>query len=178
MKIEDYRNMKNIERLSLHPIQRSYNLLEHSYMVAILFSHFANLEDVSYDIQVFKKVLHHDILETITGDLAYTVKNLSDTTKEAWGHIEDEVINENPRFEHYSDKAIETAMTPLQFKLFKVCDLLDLWIFIKEEIALGNRDQEILNIERRCVALIKGPFPSIDTFISTYKCYKWKANFT
>lgn len=170
LRISDYRNMKNIERLNLVPILRSYNLLEHSYMVTVLFMYFSEFEGISCDYAVLKRILHHDVLETITGDLSYVVKNHNRITKNAWENIEQEMIKTNIRFAGHTDLEIELSFTEEQEQLFKACDLLELWIFIKEEIALGNRMKEILTIERRCVALLIGKFKSIDEFINTYKC--------
>lgn len=160
--------MKNIERLGREIKIRSYNLLEHSFMVAVLFSKFANKEDIPYDMQVFKLVLHHDIIETITGDLPYPVKNLNRMTEDAWDLIEKEVAISNPRFNAYTDIRIENEMSPLQYKLFKACDMLELWIFVKEEQALGNGSIEMEKVRLKAESILGEQFKSIDEFMKNF----------
>lgn len=169
MEIKYYRKMKNVDRLSGTAKHRSYNLLEHSYMVAMLFKHFASKENVAYTMAEFDLVLHHDILEVETGDLIYTVKNLNSETKECWGRIEELVIEKNFQLQRYSDENIKSGLSNLQYSLFKCCDLLDLWIFCKEEIALGNNTINMLIITERCVELIGDKFKSIKKFMEGYE---------
>jgi 5'-deoxynucleotidase YfbR-like HD superfamily hydrolase len=170
MDIKFYRAMKGVDRLNGKFKHRTYNLLEHSYMVAMLFRHFASKEDVAYDINVLDIILHHDIVEVATSDLSYVVKNHSEVTKKAWGDIEEDVLS-SPLFSQlsrYSDKKIKSGLSALQHDLFKVCDLLDLWIFLKEEKAYGNNSWDVNDILDRCVQLIKGKFRTVDKFMESY----------
>jgi len=172
MDIRYYRKMKNVNRLSMMFINRDYNLLEHSFMVAMLFRHFASLEDVCYDMQVFDLILHHDILESETTDLPWPIKNFSPAVKNAWEVIEEEVCKKHFQLDSYSDANLKGGMTSLQYDLFKVCDILDLFIFIKEEIAMGNRTKDILEVEFNCLNLLKSiktPFPHVKEFVKTYE---------
>ena len=168
MEISYYRKLKNIDRLQSVPKQRNYNLLEHQYMVGMLFRHFASKEDIAYDIKVWDLVLNHDILESVTIDLPWNIKNFSSKTKEAWGIIEEELISKHFQLQRYSDKALKSGMTPIQFALFKVCDTLDLLIFVKEEQALGNNTDEINEVEENCYKIMDSlefKFPKIKQFI-------------
>lgn len=166
--IEYYRRQKNVQRLQTTPTLRTYNLLEHTYMVVVLFRHFASLEDIAYDMQVLDKILHHDILEAITSDLPWTVKNLNITTKRAWQDIETCIVQTHPSLQRYTDASIKEHMTPIQHKLFTVCDLLELWIFLMEERTLGNRAHKVNKIIAKCEQLILGKFPRVDAFMQTY----------
>ena len=169
--IKYYRKMRNVDRLAQGYKNRPYNLLEHSYMVAMLFRHFASLEDVSYDINVFDLVLYHDVVETISSDLPWPIKNFSDKTKEAWGVIEEEVIKEHFQLERYSDENLKKGMTNLQYSLFKACDILDLYIFVKEEIQLGNNTLFIKEVKKNCETILNSlefQFPKIKKFIEEY----------
>jgi len=139
-------------------------------MVGMLFKYFASKENVPYDIHVWDLVLHHDALEVETTDLISTVKKLSKKTQEAWEVIEEEVINKHFQLEKYSDKRFKEGMTPLQHKLFKACDYLDLWIFIKEEVAIGNKSKDILEILGRCDEMIGTDFLHIRKFMEGFKC--------
>jgi len=169
MDIKYYRRLKNVDRLGIEAKLREYNLLEHQYMVAMLFRHFACKEDVAYDILIFDIILHHDIVETVTSDIPYPVKNFNSKTVECWSIIEQEVIQHHEQLIRYTDKNIENAMTPKQFSLFKVCDLLDLWIFLREEQTMGNNNNECKKIIKTCEKLIKGKFKTIDIYMKTYE---------
>jgi 5'-deoxynucleotidase YfbR-like HD superfamily hydrolase len=166
MEINYYRRLKNVNRLGTESKLRNYNLLEHSYMVVALFRHFASKEDVAYDLTTIDYIMHHDILEVISSDLPYTVKNLNEATIAAWEVIEKEVMKQHPQLQRYSDDNILRNMTAGQHLLFKACDLLDLWIFLKEEEALGNRTPECFNIIKTCERLVLGKFKSIDNFMT------------
>lgn len=171
MNIEYYLNLKNVERLATSYKIQSYNVLEHSYMVAVLFRYFASRDNVSYDINVLDAVLHHDILESVTGDLIYTVKNMTDDTKGLWEAIEDEVVSKHFQLERYTDSKLREVMDERQYQLFKACDLLDLWIFLKNEIALGNKTKKILEYHSRCYMLLVTDynFTTINQFMESYR---------
>lgn len=168
MEIKYYRKMKLIERLSGTFKHRSYNLLEHSYMVAVLFKHFASKENVAYDINVLDIILHHDIVEVETMDLIYTVKNNSEVTKDCWEKIENDILKKHKSIERYSDPNIKRNLTLLQHSLFKACDILDLWIFLKEEVSIGNKSKNVLEIIKRCEEIITKDFRSINTYMAEY----------
>ena len=168
-RIRYYRRMKNVDRMSGTIKHRPYSLLEHQYMVAVLFRIFASRENVAYDMQVFDLILNHDNLEAVTGDLVYPVKNASNKTRECWDTIEEEILKLHPVLERYSDNNLREGMTELQRNLFKACDYLDLWIFLKEEIALGNASRDIVEMLGNCERLIPKDFRSINKFMADYE---------
>ena len=171
MRIEYYRKLKDVSRLSRVPSLRSYNVLEHTFMVVLLFRYFAKLEDVAYDMQILDRVMHHDILESVTGDLPHDVKHFNVKTECAWDTIEHEVasVSMHTEMSLYTDIEIRAMMSERQYKLFKACDLLDLWIFLKEEQGLGNTHRILHKIVLKCEELIKGKFHFIDTYMDEYK---------
>jgi len=153
-KIQYLRKAKNIERLSGTFKLRPYNLLEHQFMVTELFKFFAAEERIDYDLKVLDLVSNHDLLEVETGDLIYTVKNLNERTKDSWNEIENEVMNNHPKLADYSDAAVNIRMNGFQHKLFKACDILDLWIFLNEETVLGNKHPNVKKIIETCENLL------------------------
>lgn len=165
MNIYYYRRLKNVNRLGNEPISRSYNLLEHSYMVTMLFAHFAKLEKIPYTADVLEIIMHHDIMETITGDLPWNVKNYNIYTRDAWDQIEQAMTVMVPQLEPYTDTHIKEQLTPEQHRLFKVCDMLDLWIFLQEERRLGNTALPIYEILQRAKENIECKYKSVDDFI-------------
>lgn len=168
MEIKYYRKMKEVDRLNGKFKLRPYNLLEHSYMVVALFRHFASKEDVAYNMNTIDVIMHHDIIEVETSDLPYTVKNHSPVTKKAWGDIEEDIIRSHHQLNRYNDEAIHENLTEIQHRLFKVCDLLDLWIFLKEEQTYGNNSSEVAKIIGKCEELIKGKFVHVDKYMENY----------
>lgn len=166
MRIKQYRKLKNVNRLSRHSLLRPYSLMEHSYMVAVLFKKFAALEDVPYTMAEFDLVLHHDILEVVSGDIPHDVKNLNSRTQDACETIDFEIAQNHPELRPYTDYQIREQLTDGQYKLLKCCDLLDLWIFIKEEQRMGNRDVELDRVRSKCVELIQGKFRYIDAYMN------------
>lgn len=141
----------------------------------MLFRWFASEEDVSYDINVFDKVLLHDYVESVTGDLNACVKKFNDNTAAAWDIIEYEICHGDANLLPYFDEEIKKTMTDLQYRLFKTCDYLDLWIFCKNEIALGNACKKIKMCLNNCeVALCRisndfKDFKSIKKFMEQYE---------
>jgi len=170
--INYYIKCRYTDRLALGFKHRSYNLMEHQYMVGMLFRHFALLEDVSYDINVWNIIFHHDIVETCTLDLPYTVKNFNERVKQSWDKIEEELINKHFKLERYNDKNIKESLTPIQYSLFKACDILDLYIFTMEEISIGNNSKYMKEVESNCKKIINSldfKFPHIKKFIDGFK---------
>ena len=146
IKIQDYLKMADVRRCSGVKLLRPYDLIRHSFMTTILFQYFAGIENIIYDKKVIDIIMKHDILEVKTGDLISPVKSFNQRTKNAWHTIEKHIILENPDFEDFSDHKIKENMNEEQFRLFKTCDLLELWIFIVEEILLGNRTEGVMKI--------------------------------
>lgn len=172
MEIKYYRALKNIDRLTGVTKHKNYNLLEHSYMVAILFKKFASIEDVPYTMVEFDLVMNHDIVESVTGDLSYEVKKATHKTEISWEIIEDEIIKIHPQLDHYSDKRIKSGLNERQYNLFKTCDTLDLWIFLKEEVALGNTTSRVMQIIGNCERLIAkygSEFKTITNLMQNYE---------
>lgn len=160
---------KDVERLSQYYHHRQYNLMEHQYMVGMMFMAFAEEEEIEYDISVLKLVMKHDLLEVVSMDLSYEVKNLSIVTQESWEAIEEQVALVNPILRPYTDDNIRLGMNEQQFNLFKACDLLDLLLFIESEANIGNNGEKIQILINRCKLLIKGKFKSIDNFLLNFK---------
>jgi 5'-deoxynucleotidase YfbR-like HD superfamily hydrolase len=165
MEIKHYQRMRNIDRISGAPKNRRYDLMQHSYMTTMLFMKFAKLEGIAIDMVVLDCVLHHDILEVLTGDLIWPVKNFSKKTKDCWEEIENEIVATNSEFKQYSDVEMKNTMTKIQHDLFKACDVLDLYIFCMEEQSIGNHSKEIMEVIYNCRATLGGKFSSIDNYI-------------
>jgi 5'-deoxynucleotidase YfbR-like HD superfamily hydrolase len=152
-----HRKMLNVQRMSGSPKIRSYNLAEHSYFVATMFEEFAKEEGIKYSTDAIYVVLRHDIMEVLTSDLPYPVKNFNDTVKQAWDLIEEELYQGNKdRFiTMLTDEEIKRRLTEEEFRLMKSCDILDLYLFCLEERQLGNHSLPILRIIDNCVQILE-----------------------
>lgn len=167
--LNSYRKMANIQRLSGTFKHRSYNLLEHSFMVQAYFKYFAKQEQIDYNLAVLDLVANHDILETETGDLIQPVKALSEETANCWNGIEECVAEAFPHLKVYSDANLHKGMNRQQFRLFKEVDLLDLYVFCLEELRIGNQTDAICKIIHHCDERFTRedyPFLSIQEYIN------------
>jgi len=163
--ILNYRKMMNIDRLAGKHKLRKYSLDTHCYYTTLFFMDFAKKESIAYDENVLDLVLKHDLVETISADLIYTVKNINDVTRECWAQIEREAIKVNRDYEPYSDENLKKRLSKEQHDLLKCCDYLELWIFIREEMELGNKTEGMEEVYDNCLRLMLGKFESIDEFV-------------
>lgn len=166
------RKMKTVERLAGTLKIKNYSLVDHSYFVALLFQAFAEIEKIEYSVQDFTYILRHDLLESLTSDLIFPVKNFSQETKNAWRKIEQEIW-EKEKDSHnclFTDKQLKELLPPFVYSLFKDCDLLELLLFCYEEMQLGNRSKNILYIAETLIEFLeKSNFSSIRSFIENIK---------
>lgn len=156
LKISDYLRMGFVERLSGVFHLRKYDLIHHSFLVAILFERFAKMEGIPITSDSLSAVMHHDVFETVTGDLSYVVKNYNKTTKNSWEKIEHQMLDKESRFCDFTDEKMKEVLSEEQFRLFKSCDLFELWIYIVNEYCLGNHHSDIIEIKDRCREIIEG----------------------
>ena len=149
--IEQLRKMQNIERLSSTFKIRSYSLAEHSYYIGILFIKLAELESINLNPKDIETVLTHDFMETYTGDLVSTAKNLSGETSNWWNQIEFKIA-EVYDIKKYTDAGIMSMLGvgSRKYNLFKLCDILDLYLFSLEERQLGNNTKGIIRVYDVC----------------------------
>lgn len=167
-----HRKLANIERLAGTMKHRSYNLAEHSFYVMQLFSMIAEAEMIPYDKRDLILASRHDLLESITGDLLYPVKNLNGVTKESWEIIESEVIKKYPILEPYSDYNLKNGFSNDELhKVMKSADVLDLWLFCKEEKAMGNVSKNLLRVTGICENMLINEYyyQSVEKFMREYE---------
>jgi hypothetical protein len=103
------------------------------------------------------------------------VKKFNENTAAAWDIIEYEICHGDVNLLPYSDEEIKKTMTDLQYRLFKTCDYLDLWIFCKNEQALGNTSKKLLTCITNCEQLLEKYtdgwklFKSVQKFMNQYE---------
>lgn len=149
------RALKNARRLNGVPLVQVYSTAEHSYYVAILFDAMAKAHGITYTVNEMRFVLQHDVLEAVTGDVLLPVKIHSEETKKLWERIEELLTREaHPSLKDITDEAAETFFDPIVWKLFKACDLLELFLFCREEIEMGNTNDQVMAVFRNCANLL------------------------
>jgi 5'-deoxynucleotidase YfbR-like HD superfamily hydrolase len=143
------RQMRHVQRLSGTPILKPYSIAEHCYFTGLLFMEVAERDNVSVTLKDIKKVFMHDILEVKTGDLLYPAKHSNAACEKNWDEIEQIVVNKSaPLLAPYMDDAGWSSKEAQA--LFKVCDLLELFMFCRDEQAIGNYSVHMRNVRNNC----------------------------
>lgn len=170
--LTNHRRIRYVERLAGSYKIQPYNNAVHQYFTGIFFIHFAKEEKIEISLEIVEKVLCHDIMELYTGDLLSPAKNLNSKTKQLWTSLESEVEQAVPMLMSYADSAFHKLMTIEQWKLFKTCDLLELWCFCIEEAHLGNTSNQNTKIIERCtkdLEVVTKEFKSIESFMTHFQ---------
>lgn len=149
------RSLKYVQRLSTVPLIQKYSLSEHCYYTGILFERMSELCGLNFTMEEVKWIYRHDVIESITGDMLRPAKNHNETVSGLWDEIEEELTeNGYEHLELYRDGLLEEWMSEEGVNLWKVCDLLELWLFCTEEYELGNRSFSVCNIIKNAENLI------------------------
>ena len=169
------KRMKYVNRFSGLNMVRKNNLQEHGYMVGVIYKELCDLLELPCSSDTMIRVMRHDILEVVTGDLLYPAKNLTPVIAAQWDYIEDAIAKtyKEGELKHYSEKSLlEHLGSSIFIELWKMADFIDGWMIVKDEIDMGNTDLEVLNVEknyRKAIAETLSNAPlSINEKLSTY----------
>ncbi|MEJ2248060.1 MAG: HD domain-containing protein [Candidatus Lokiarchaeota archaeon] len=144
------RTLKNCTRLNSHLTIQPYNVAVHCYYTGILFEILSDLCDINVSKKEIIYVYRHDILESITGDVLYPAKHFDNIVDTYWTNIENRIIDSD-RYEYLSFyNNVKTFFNEDTWSLFKTCDILELFLFCKEEKTLGNSDKAMLHVYANC----------------------------
>ena len=139
---------QNIKRFGMEDVLKPQNLADHGYQVMNLFLIACDFMAYNPTVKELDKVLNHDVVETLTGDLNKLVKEKNLITRKAWEDIEKELTdiipdpigmyqdNWDPReYRHGKDwyQQVETFG-----ELWKFCDAMDAYLYCMEERKRGN----------------------------------------
>ena len=148
----DYK-LKNVMRLSTVPTHRPYTVAIHSYYTALLYIEICECEKQWIDQQNLMWVLRHDVVEAVTGDLIYPVKNKNGTTQMSWENIE-WMMTKDTILESFTEGNSSRKFSKEAWNIFKCADLYELFLFCTEEYELGNRHIGIIKVLRNCLTYI------------------------
>jgi len=137
--------LSNINRYSTSLVIKNMNVAEHSFRVAVYAMSIFDIviENVRGSAQnmgmILRKALLHDFEESINGDISYLVKHYNKENEEFFKKIEVETIEE--RLFYYNEKYKEymKEKDDLFTKIVKIADMLDVFVYAKRELTLGNK---------------------------------------
>lgn len=124
--VRAYREAGLVKRCHTHPIVGEYNVAMHCYGIACLIKLFEQGERRD---RMIRYALSHDIEERWTGDIPYPAKMLNPyMTKE---------VN---ALENYIRQVVGVTdfLSAEEAELFKVYDMLELWLWAGEQESMGN----------------------------------------
>lgn len=148
-----------VNRCHTVPSLQSYNVAEHSFN-AILIAH-TICKDLGWKIKVSyetsmryididenritRYLLLHDLPEGYTGDIPANVKKETDL-KRLMDKIEDDWTDKNvPNY-------MKQDLSSQEYAVAKLADVLELCMFCKDEIQMGNRHPSMLHMADRASA--------------------------
>jgi 5'-deoxynucleotidase len=142
--------LKHIQRWSLMRNNDEENVMEHSWMVAVIAHGLAVLHNKKQgekvDVgQVVLKALYHDVTEVMTGDLPTPVKYHSPKMQDAFGELEtlasERLLKQIPAdHRHAYSEVLQPHDTSLQGRLVKAADRISAWLKCVEERRTGNQE--------------------------------------
>lgn len=115
----------NVKRYHIQPIIGEQNIAHHSWRLVMLLYYTV----VNPSPALIKAALLHDVAEIITGDTPYTAKKLSLDLKRALDAMEQKF---------YKDFELEVDLHEPEKMSLKICDMLELIWFCREQIDFGN----------------------------------------
>jgi 5'-deoxynucleotidase len=145
--------LKHIQRWSLMRNNDSENVMEHSWMVAVVAHELALIHNSTTDgshvdpQSLTCKALFHDATEALTGDLPTPIKYHSDEIKQAYGEVEriaaQRLLQTIPASRRpYYERLLDKPEQQLERQLLKASDKICAWIKCVEERRMGNAEFE------------------------------------
>ncbi len=145
------RRLDNIIRYNNRIKCHTQTVAAHSYYVSYTMMRLLELVDLPHDIKykLLSYCLIHDAAEIHVGDMPHDVKAAYPKIKEMLEQFEDDFYIQSG----LSDVAnvIRDDYQKIKYNLFKLCDLMDVFMYAKEEIYLGNQTLEMSNILSQAV---------------------------
>lgn len=130
-----------VTRLHTVPHLQHYDIAQHSWRMAMLL--YALFPDPGPSKRLLWAVLTHDVAERWIGDTPTTIKWASPELTAALDNLEEQVNN----FFGFKFKLIEKER-----RWLKALDLLELYLYCLDEIAMGNR--HILQVRDECYKIL------------------------
>jgi hypothetical protein len=131
--VKAFREGGSVQRCHARQMLRPYSVAQHSFNLMGLISQF----HPEPSAKLLQAALWHDVPERFTGDIPTPVKVLAPNIRVLLKEVEKR-INDALQITHHMDLNDEDSIW------LKACDMLELWIWAREERALGNTSCEAL----------------------------------
>ena len=126
-KLKIYREGGFVKRCHARQMHREYLVGQHSFNVAGIIMTFCP----SPSLALIKAALWHDVPERFTGDVPTPVKQLAPEIRDLLRLVERRVLTA-------VDEDFEDTLTDKEKEWLKAADMVELWLWAREEVALGN----------------------------------------
>lgn len=145
------RKLNNMGRWATDFMHQRTTVSEHSFYVAQVGQMMALIEEENGNTvdwgRLFKKLLNHDVVEAITGDIISTVKHKNEQLGDMLNLLEKEVAEENlldnmeePYKGKYREILLDGKDDTLEGKILKCADHFDAIMECIGEVKLSNLD--------------------------------------
>lgn len=149
--LQTVRKLNNMGRWSTDFMHQRATVSEHSFfvsqvgqMLALIEEHNGNTIDWG---RLMKKLLNHDVVESMTGDIISTVKHKNVEFRDMLSLLEKEVVEDNllvnveePYKSIYRDILFDGKDDTLEGKILKCADYIDALMECVNEVRLNNMD--------------------------------------
>lgn len=143
------RKLNNMGRWSTDFMHQRATVSEHSFFVAQIGQMMALIEEENGNTvdwgKLFKKLLNHDVVEALTGDIISTVKHKNEQLRDMLNLLEKEVAEESllvnmeePYKTIYRDILLDGKDDTLEGKILKCADHIDAIMECVGEVRLNN----------------------------------------
>jgi 5'-deoxynucleotidase YfbR-like HD superfamily hydrolase len=168
------KGLKDVQRYSDMQVKERQNVLEHTgstVLISMILSDYFNKIGINNDKEfVMARAALHDIAEgIIKEDVPYPEKYENGTKSERIRALQDEKeedalhaslgkLGDQELYHKYLELASPFSKRPIEFEIAKLADILDVLLYARSEIALGNPDAsevEVRAMKRSRVQLDK-----------------------
>jgi putative hydrolase of HD superfamily len=143
------RKLNNMGRWSTDFMHQRATVSEHSFFVSQIGQMLALIEEENGNkvdwSRLFKKLVNHDVVEAMTGDIISTVKHKNDQLRDMLNMLEREIVEENllssmeePYKSIYREMLFDGKDSTLEGEILKCADYIDAIVECVNEVKLNN----------------------------------------
>jgi putative hydrolase of HD superfamily len=149
--LQTVRKLNNTVRWSTDFMHRRATVSEHSFFVSQVGQMLALIEEQNGNTidwgRLMKKLLNHDVVESMTGDIISTIKHKNKKFKDMLSLLEKEVVEENllanveePYKSIYREILFDGKDDTIEGRILKCADYIDAIMECINEVRLNNLD--------------------------------------
>ncbi len=176
--LQTVRKLNNMGRWSTDFMHQRATVSEHSFFVAQVGQMLALIEEQNGNTidwgRLMKKLLNHDVVESMTGDIISTVKYKNEEFRDMLNILEKEVVEENlladveePYKSMYRDILFDGKDDTIEGKILKCADYIDALIECVNEVRLNNLDPFVHKYHVITESLLHSDLASVKYFIQS-----------